>query len=111
MMRGTRSFITVVLVALAMGVIACGGAPLPTATAADAKRAEKRWPGTTTEDLQRGRSLYRSRCANCHQPVAPRSIASAKWPGHVAKMRSRAGLRESEAELVLRYLITMSDRQ
>jgi cytochrome c len=81
---------------------------MPTATAADAGRAARRWPGTTLADLHRGRELYIARCSSCHQPVAPGSIAARDWPGHVREMQERANLEPGPAELVVRYLVTMS---
>jgi cytochrome c5 len=109
-MRGRwRSFL------LAMGAVAavtaCAARALPRATPADAERAQRRWPEATTADLDRGRSLYAARCSNCHQPVAPGSVAPVDWPTHVSEMKERASLNDAEATLVIRYLITMAERR
>jgi cytochrome c5 len=92
------------------GLVACARLSLPAATPADVERAQTRWPGTTTAELEQGRALYRGRCTSCHQPVAPWRIGADEWPGHVAEMQDRSGLSEAEAELVLRYVVTMADR-
>jgi hypothetical protein len=35
--------------------------------------------------------------------------ASAEWPEHVAEMQERAGLRDADAELALRYLVAIAE--
>src|SRR5687767_13132252 len=94
---------------VALGLLACARAGLPVAGPSDVSRAGVRWPGTSSEDLARGRQLYAGRCGSCHLPVAPHEVAPQQWPGHVDEMKERAGLSDIEAELVRRYLVTMAD--
>ncbi len=81
---------------------------LPAATTADADRAAHTWPGTTVADLEHGRRIYLERCSSCHQPVAPAKVTPADWPGHIAEMKTRAHLSAEQAQLVERYVVTMS---
>src|SRR5262245_40381003 len=105
---GCRSVGPVVALFAVALALAFARAPLPVAGPADATRAAARWPGTSTEDLARGRSLYAVHCASCHSPVMPAQVAAAAWPGHIVEMKERAGLSAEEADLVTRYLVTMS---
>jgi mono/diheme cytochrome c family protein len=89
---------------------ACARTVMPSATPADADAASRRWPGTTVADLAAGRELYIARCSGCHQPVPPDHVAPAAWPAHVAEMKERSHLDERQASLVVRYLVTMSER-
>lgn len=107
----TKLSILGTLFGIALLVIACARPNLPHATTADALRASSTWPGTTTAQLDHGRSLYLSRCTSCHLPVEPSRIAAAEWPEHVNEMKERAHLDEEEASLVIRYLVTMADEQ
>jgi cytochrome c5 len=93
---------------LLVALVACARPTLPAATPADANRASATWPGTTSADLDRGRSIYVARCSGCHQPVQPTAIPATEWPGHIAEMKERAHLDEHEVTLVERYLVTMS---
>lgn len=89
---------------------ACAGTPIPAATPADVQRAASDRPETTLSELERGRELYLGRCSACHQPVAPANIPAAEWPEHVSEMRVRARLAPEEEQLILLYLVTVSER-
>jgi hypothetical protein len=92
----------------ALVLAACGGGSLPTASEGDATRAQARWPGITTSELNHGRSLYVGHCGSCHLPVPPTRFTPDEWPAHVGEMQVRAGLTAVEAEAVQRYLMTMA---
>jgi ferredoxin len=59
--------------------------------------------------LERGRTLYLSRCSSCHVPVAPQSIPVERWPKEVKEMSERARLGADEA-LVVKYLVAQALR-
>jgi len=92
---------------LTLGV-ACTTVQIPQATEIDVKRAALRRPRTTLADLERGRTLYLSRCTSCHRPIEPMGFRAQEWPGYVAEMQERARLGQDEAELVVLYLVTMA---
>lgn len=94
--------------ALAGALPACG-VDVPRATPLDAQRAAQKHPGTTVADLDRGRSMYLSKCTSCHRPVAPRSIQSAHWPEHVGEMSERAHLTSEDRDAILLYLMTIAE--
>lgn len=98
----TRRLLPLVLVA------ACARSTAPVATSVDAERAAARWPGTTLEELQQGRSLFVGHCGGCHLPPRPTDFSADEWPGHVDEMRERSGLTMDESDLVVRYLVTMA---
>ncbi len=106
-MKLNMAFKVVVIAALAAG---CARSVPPPATATDATWAAAAWPGTTIADLEHGRQLYGARCAGCHLPVAPASIAASAWPGHVDEMTTRAHLSPSEAALGTHDLVALASR-
>ncbi|MCE9576455.1 MAG: hypothetical protein K8W52_25120 [Deltaproteobacteria bacterium] len=101
------AFKVVLIAALAAG---CARSVPPPATPSDASFAATAWPGTTIAELEHGRQLYGARCAGCHLPVAPASVAASAWPGHVDEMTTRAHLTPAEATLVTHYLVALSTR-
>ena len=100
------------LIVLAFGTLgACARVSLPVVGPEDVDRASARWPGTSVDELARGRSLYAAHCVSCHRPVLPAQVPASEWPGHIMEMQERAGLTADEAELVTRYLVTMSSQR
>ena len=90
--------------ALATALAGCGGPWLPVATAADATRAQERWPGTTADELNHGRTLLLRRCSSCHQTPSPSERAAADWPAQIDEMAERSGLATGEGPQISRYL-------
>jgi mono/diheme cytochrome c family protein len=74
----------------------------------DAARLASRWPGTTVEDLERGRRLYVRRCSACHTLVLPAAHPPEKWPRLVDAMAKKARLRPEEREDVVRFLVALA---
>jgi mono/diheme cytochrome c family protein len=111
-MKGLYRFpLSALLLAMCQApLVSCAGLTPPPPTEADARRAAAQWPGVTAADLERGRSLYLSRCSGCHQPVDPSHIRPDDWPHHVAEMRDRAHLKSDEESLIVRYLMTVASR-
>ena len=95
--------------ALLLSVVACGASATPAPVQADVARIENRFPGTTLAELEKGRSVYLSRCTSCHAPVAPQSIPAERWPHEVKEMSERARLGEEES-LVVRYRVAQALR-
>ena len=90
-------------------LLACSAA-LPQPTSTDAARATLRWPGLTRQDLVSGRELYVDHCSACHRLPLPDRHAPDEWPSLVQSMSERAHLDAAQAQQVLRYLVTMSER-
>ncbi len=88
---------------------ACGPSATPKPVQADVARVAQRYPATTLGELERGRSLYLSRCTSCHAPVDPASLPPERWPVAVGEMSERARLGD-EAALVVKYLVAQSLR-
>jgi mono/diheme cytochrome c family protein len=95
--------------ALAMLLAACA-AQLAPPTAEDAARAQLRWPGTTIDELARGRALYVEHCSGCHRIYRPDAYPADRWPKLVGDMAERSKLDAAQADQVVRYLVTTSRR-
>ena len=89
--------------------VACGASAAPEPRMADVALLEDRFPGTTLAELEKGRSIYLSRCTSCHAPVAPDSIPVERWPHEVSEMSERARLGTDEP-LVVKYLVAQALR-
>jgi hypothetical protein len=100
--------------ALSVGVLALGAVSgcaqrLPEPSAADAARAASQFPGTTVDDLHRGRQRYVQACSSCHGLVDPRRFPSERWPGFVKEMSSRLSLSSTDLADLTRYLVVASE--
>ena len=76
----------------------------------DARWASEKWPGTTVEDLARGRELFVMRCAGCHNLPEPVVKAPEEWAAIVEEMAPGARLAPGDRDLVTRYLGAASTR-
>ncbi len=96
------------VVLLAGGLAAACAAALRHSTPADVTLVSPKWPGTTVEDLERGRRLYVRRCSGCHTLVLPSAHGPDEWPVLVDAMAERARLKPAEREDVVRFLTAVS---
>lgn len=110
-MRRVRRLARVSLAATLLCLAVACTAALRHATPQDVVLLAPRWPGTTLEDLQRGRSLYVRRCAGCHMLVLPGSHAPEDWPGLVDAMASKGPLGPEERDDVVRFLVAVASDQ
>ena len=86
---------------------ACGGSsPFPKPTAADQARGSAHFPDVTLTELSEGRTLYMSRCGSCHVLKRPVELAPEQWQVEVTEMRSKNGVKlsDAEAQAIIRYL-------
>ena len=83
---------------------ACAPAGPPPVTPTMAERAHM-----PEASLERGREVFASHCARCHELPAPNAESRAGWPARVDDMGKRAGLTESDHDDVLRYLVAADD--
>jgi hypothetical protein len=99
----------VAVVALALGALAGCAARLPEPNAADALRAAKAWPGTTVNDLHRGKQRYVQSCSGCHGLIDPHQFQAGRWPGFVKEMSGRLSLSGNDLDDLTRYLVVASE--
>lgn len=104
---GPRRRLAIVFLAAGLGAAACAAA-LRHASPQDAVRLAPQWPGTTVEDLERGRGLYVRRCSGCHNLILPGAHPPEDWPGLVETMAEKARLRPGEREDVVRFLVAVA---
>src|SRR5205085_3730297 len=55
--------------------------------------------------LQHGRSLFASRCIECHTLPLVAAHSDSEWPHLIDAMATRASLRPAEREAVLAYVL------
>jgi mono/diheme cytochrome c family protein len=61
--------------------------------------------GMTMANLERGRFLFASRCAECHVLPAIRSYPEDRWPKIVNWMGDRAGLKPPDRDAMIAYIL------
>jgi mono/diheme cytochrome c family protein len=88
----TRAILLSCCSAMALAVVAC-------ATAPGAGHVD-RGPAL----VERGRELYKSRCASCHRLYAPSGRTRDQWAAALERMAPRAHLSGGEREAIRRYL-------
>ncbi len=96
------------IVLLAAALAAACAAALRHSTPADVTLVAPQWPGTTVEDLERGRRLYVRRCSGCHTLILPSTHAADDWPVLVDAMAEKARLKPAEREDVVRFLVAVA---
>lgn len=89
-----------------MAFVACTKLIVPTQP--DADYAAQSFPGTSLEDLNQGRLLYKDNCGKCHLLKKPSSRTEEEWRKIVPKMAKKAKIDAQKEDLILRYVITMS---
>jgi mono/diheme cytochrome c family protein len=91
-----------------LGLSACfpkaGTAPGPLSANALAS-AQRQWPGTSGEELERGRQLFLQHCDACHSYPDRAAYSEQKWPSIARRMGAKADLPEADTELVLRFIL------
>jgi cytochrome c5 len=58
----------------------------------------------TLADLQQGRSLYISNCADCHSLYLPESFTASQWRNIMPSMSPRTSLTSAQVQMVLKYV-------
>lgn len=82
----------------------------------DVERGAKTFSGLTLDELNSGKLIYEENCGTCHGLKKPSSENADGWSHHVPEMvvlvNKKAGSEKIDAkkkDLILRYLITMSN--
>lgn len=74
---------------------------------ADVAIAQKQWPGTTLEQLNKGYAIYADKCTDCHGKKKPQKFSVDDWNNnYMPKMGRKAKLDSAEYMLVLHYILT-----
>ncbi|MDP2337410.1 MAG: cytochrome c [Bacteroidota bacterium] len=97
--------ITVLLFGMVLFFSSCQQSNVsPTSSSAYVPTASDVTASATLSQLQQGRSLFLSRCGNCHGLPSTDSYTSSNWSYIVSNMAPRAGLSSTDAALVLKYV-------
>lgn len=87
----------------------CAGRPrVPYPTAKHVELAERNGEVTTLDALKVGRSLYISRCGDCHALKDPASLDPADWPEMVGRMVDNAKINPDQQRAITQYLVGVS---
>ncbi|MFT3924468.1 MAG: hypothetical protein QM778_18160 [Myxococcales bacterium] len=81
-----------------------GPAPGPVSPAT-LQAATSRWPDSTSESLDAGRSLFVGNCNKCHGYPDLHKVDADAWPSITKRMGKKAHLDDAQTELLLRYIL------
>ncbi|MFZ5894483.1 MAG: hypothetical protein ACOY0T_25700 [Myxococcota bacterium] len=97
------------LIVLGTTAVACGGG-LPKPNDQHLTVARQSEPAVSLADLDRGRTLYASKCGKCHALREPGSLQPADWRHEIEEMETKQGVRLSngESQDIYRYLAAVS---
>ena len=98
------------IIVASLFLLAACSAKMITPSQGDADRVSVRVPGTTLADLNEGKSLFESKCTQCHSLNRPSSKTEAEWREIVPDMAQRAAkahkqlIDEHAQAQILKYL-------
>lgn len=97
------------LVGFVLALAGCSQS-LPEPNAAHVAALVARGEKVELGELERGRSLYVSRCSSCHALKEPRQLSPDAWVTAMRKMETDEGvvLEKREALAIERYLVAVS---
>lgn len=81
-----------------------GPAPGPVSPAT-LQAATTRWPESTSDSLESGRSVFLGSCNKCHGYPDVHKVDEDKWPAVVKRMGKKAKLDQGQEELLLHYIL------
>lgn len=87
------TFVIIVAAMLALGAGACGSAPVAESDRVGAEHSSD------------AKTMYQSRCGQCHVAFPPHSYSDGEWLGVMRRMAGDGGLSESEEFLLTRWLM------
>jgi cytochrome c5 len=67
--------------------------------------AQKRWPGTTTEDLAQGKQINDTKCTTCHGAKKIETRSEESWKHAIDAMAPKAKLTADEKDKLTRYIL------
>jgi len=101
-----------------MLLAACGTTKLIQPTQADAERGSQKFTNLTLAQLNQGKELFEQNCSLCHGLKKPESRNEDQWSKIVPNMAEKVNRKKGEGtlnnekqEILLKYLVTMSNSQ
>jgi hypothetical protein len=82
-----------------------GSQPIPDVDGAMVTAAQKRWPDSNRQQLQRGHDVLVTRCTRCHSRPGPNYKSADKWEPVVNRMAKKAKLDDASRNDLLKFLI------
>lgn len=67
---------------------------------------EKRWAGTTVEDISGGHAIYTTKCVKCHQAFEITGFSEKKWLHEIDEMSPKAKLTPEEKLKLTKYVLS-----
>jgi hypothetical protein len=89
-------------------LVGCSTTAPPEVTPQLAQAYSKR--GVSLAQLQQGRTLFVSRCIECHTLPAVDAHTAKEWPGLIKEMSDRANLKPAEQNAVLTYILAVREQ-
>lgn len=75
-------------------------------TMEDVDVAKKKWNDVSLDQLDKGYSLYVSKCGSCHFLYKPSRFPESKWLEMFPKMKIKAKITDEQIDLIMKYVIT-----
>jgi hypothetical protein len=76
----------------------------------DAMRAKNSGHQYDLDNLKQSHNLYINKCGGCHTLYLPSYKISGEWKSVIEEMASKAKIDSTEKEMILNYLIVMSEK-
>jgi cytochrome c5 len=67
--------------------------------------AQKRWPGTTNDDLAQGKQINDTKCTTCHGAKKIETRSEENWKHAIDVMAPKARLSADEKDKLTRYIL------
>lgn len=101
-MKPGRLFLVFAVPALLAG---CQSTPTPDAPPSSAAALSSSGSSVDAKTLETGRTLFIARCTKCHVLPKVADHSAAQWPGLVAQMAKRSGLKPAQSEAMVAYIL------
>jgi hypothetical protein len=90
-------------------VVLAGCVTIPHLTPAQLAWASSKWPDVQMAELEKGRSIYVTRCGSCHTAPSPAEVMEQNDADMVREMSERAKLTPAEQQAVMRFVEAASN--
>lgn len=87
--------------------LSCCTTQLPSIEKQHITFAQDKWKDVDEIKLQKGRTLFVSRCSSCHSLPLPSSQKETEWEKILDHMKHRAKIDKMEIDLILKYIFTI----